>query len=115
MTWNKRLLLAVFLLIAVVFATTIEIDPPKEFRGTMQVNARITGCDFSPLRRSPLFFFGVRVDDQTAPYLRMNPKKMERSRFEDICRAKAYVRITYIAKKRIIGPVRFWIQSIDVA
>ena len=115
MTWNKPLLLIVLLVAVVAFVTTIEIEPPQKYRGTMQVTGRISECTFDSLNRSSMFFLGVKLSNPEAPYLRMNPERVDRARFERMCRDKPLVRITYKAKLRVIGPVRFWIEQIDGA
>ena len=113
MTWNKPLLIAVVLIALIAFVTTIEIQPPDKFRGTMQATGRIVDCDFGPLNRSPLFFLGLRLSDPKAPYLRINPRKSDKLQFEQLCQRRALVHVTYKAKQRIVGPLRFWIENID--
>lgn len=88
---------------------------PPHLQGTMKVSGRVIECDFQRLggfRGSSKFFVGLRLDSPGTPYFRANPKHKERDFYESLCSKRNPVTIEYRAKNRIIGPVRFWVESV---
>jgi hypothetical protein len=94
----------------------IKIDAPASLRGKLEAQGRITDCDFQGLGRyNSQFFMGVTLDTPGTPLLRFNGPSRERKTFEAMCSRKPAVRVYYHAIKRVLGPVRFWIDNISEA
>ncbi|MBD9480507.1 hypothetical protein [Pseudoxanthomonas sp. PXM02] len=99
--------------IAILMIGAIKTDVPAHLQGSLVIQGRIVDCDFQQIgRRGGDFFMGIRLDEPAAPYLRFNGRRSERSVYEALCARKPTVRVTYHAVKRIIGPVRFWIDDV---
>ena len=91
----------------------IEVELPPELRGDRLVEGKVVSCEFGNLtRHSDKFFLGITVSAEGAPYLRMSPLIKDKKRYQELCRTNAEVVVTYKAKKRLIGPVRYWVGEI---
>jgi len=111
-----RILLGAFVIIIGGMAIgNIEVDAPIELQGTHEVTGQIMTCDFGSLtKNSSKFFLGVTLSAEEAPYLRANPLLQEKQYYKEMCNSHSLVTVIYTAKKRLIGPVRFWMQKIEV-
>ena len=111
-----RILLGTFVIIIGGMAIgNIEVDAPIELQGTHQVTGEIMSCDFGSLtKHSSKFFLGVTLSAKDAPYLRANPLLREKQYYKKMCNSHSLVTVIYAAKKRLVGPIRFWVQEIEV-
>lgn len=102
-------------LLAVLVVGNIKISVPSELQGTLMAQGRIAHCDFQNIggRHGSEFFLGITLDTPGAPYLRFSTRRAERDRYKKMCSRKPEVEIAYRAVKRVIGPVRFWIEQIE--
>ena len=109
------LILVALVLVALVYGT-VKLDVPPHLQGTLIAQGRIDKCEFQRIgRHGGEFFMGVTLDAPETPYLRFNAPSSERDRYEAMCARKPAVRITYHAVRRILSPVRFWIQQVTEA
>ena len=82
----------------------------------LEAQGRVTDCEFRDLGRyNSQFFMGVTLDTPSTPYLRFNGPARERKDYEAMCSRKPAVHVYYHAVKRVLGPVRFWIDRISEA
>jgi|SaaInlStandDraft_7_1057024.scaffolds.fasta_scaffold172723_1 hypothetical protein len=111
---KKYLPLIILVLFGVALTiANIPVELHEELKGKFEVSGKIDSCEFSSLNEnSSQFFVGIKVVDDNVPVLRINPYKSERSVFEDLCERKIAIQVTYHAKKRLYGPVRYWIDTI---
>lgn len=111
----SRIVLGIFVVAVGGMAIgNIEVELPAELQGLHKIEGQISSCDFGDLtRHSEKFFLGVTLSADRSPYLRMNPLIRERRGYMELCRTNAEVIITYRAKKRLIGPVRYWIIKME--
>lgn len=111
-----RVLLAVLALAVGALAIgNIEIEQPPELRGSHQIEGQIVACEFGNLtRHNDKFFLGVTLSAADAPNLRANPLIREKKHYEGLCNQKPRARVFYTAKKRLLGPTRFWIERIEI-
>jgi hypothetical protein len=109
-----RILLGAFVLIIGGMAIgNIEVDAPIELQGNHQVTGQIMSCDFGSLtKHSSKFFLGITLSAKDAPYLRVNPLLREKQYYKEMCNSHSLVTVTYAAKNRLVGPIRFWVQEI---
>lgn len=114
----------VFLMLAVIgiplTVINIEVDPPAQYRQPMFAEGRIKSCEMAGLtsrkaRAAGLgkHFVGLTFESPDIPLLRVNIPSDQLPWYESVCTRKARVRVEYTAKKRLVGPVRFWIQGIE--
>lgn len=112
--WKKYAVACAAAMAAVLAVGAIKVDVPTDLRGTLVAEGRIVHCDFQRIgRRGGEFFMGVTLDTPGVPLLRFNGPSSERSRYEAMCTRQPDVRIAYHAVKRVLGPVRFWIDDLS--
>jgi len=111
-----RILLGAFVIIIGGMAIgNIEVDAPIELQGNHQITGQIMSCDFGNLTKySDKFFLGVTLGAKDAPYLRANPLVREKQYYKKMCKSHSLVTVIYAAKKRLVGPVSFWVKEIEV-
>ena len=111
-----RILVSAFVIIIGGMAIgNIEVDEPIELQGTHQVTGHVMSCDFGNLtKHSSKFFLGITLSAKDAPYLRANPLLREKQYYKKVCNSNSLVTVIYAAKKRLVGPVRFWVQEIEI-
>jgi hypothetical protein len=115
-TKSARLFLAILAAaVGALVVGNIEVELPPDYQGVHQTEGQIVACDFEGLGRySDKFFLGVTLDAAEAPYLRANPLIREKQNYVDLCSRKARARVYYTAKERVFGPIRFWIEKIEI-
>ena len=110
---NKYALAFAALVAAALVFGTVKLKVPPHLQGQLLAQGRIEQCEFRRIgRHGDQFFMGVTLHTPGTPYLRFNAPSSERDRYEAMCARKPTVRITYHAIKRLLGPVRFWIQDV---
>jgi hypothetical protein len=108
--WKLLALLGV--LVGGLAIANVEVAPPDGMQGQLEVTSAVRSCEFASLgKNSGRFFVGVRLRAEEAPLIRANPKHAERPAWEALCARKPSLLIRYHAKKRLLGPVRFWLDS----
>lgn len=109
---NGKLLALLGVLGAALAIANLEVAPPDNLRGQLEVTSAVRSCEFSSLgKNSGRFFVGLRLRAEEAPVIRANPKHAERTAWEALCTRKPPLTVRYHAKKRLLGPVRFWLDS----
>lgn len=114
----------VFLFLALIAISltviNIEVDPPPQYRQPMFAEGRIRQCEMAGISSRKVdaaglgkHFVGLTLDSPDTPLLRVNIPSDQLPWYESVCTRKARVRVEYTAKKRLVGPVRFWIQGIE--
>ena len=109
--FTRNLLIGLGCLIVVGGIANIEVEAPADVRGPHVARGRLVACEFSGVSGGN-FFVGMTLDTPGLPHLRHNPPNTQRSQYEAMCQRKPQVKVTYQAKKRLVGPVRFWITDI---
>ena len=99
--------------LSVLVIGTIKVSVPPHLEGQFTAQGQISQCTFKAIGRGGgEFFMSVTLDAPTTPLLRFNGSSSQRDSYEGMCDRKPVVRVTYHAVKRIIGPVRFWIDHV---
>ncbi|AWF80761.1 hypothetical protein BTJ40_08040 [Microbulbifer sp. A4B17] len=102
------------LLLGGLYLINIPMELPPEHQGIFEVTGKVESCSFRSLtKNSSKFFLGIVLAGSEKIY-RMNLKYKERYFYESLCKSKARVNIRYHAVQRLIGPIRFWVDSIEV-
>lgn len=103
----------VALLLGGLGIANIRIAVPPEYQGSFEISGKILNCDFSGLsKHSSKFFVGIVLQDSDKIF-RLNPLHRERKNYETLCENKTDVLIKYHAVKRLVGPIRFWVDSVN--
>jgi hypothetical protein len=108
---NWKLLALIVAVCGALGVVNIPVAAPVHLQGQLQVSGRLASCEFSSLGRSSRYFFvGVRLQQPSAPMIRANPELKRRREWESLCARKPVLHIYYHARKRLVGPVRFWLD-----
>jgi len=111
---SRSVLGVIVVIIAGMAIGNIEVELPPELQGGHRVKGRVSSCKFGKLtKHNDKFFLGITLGTGRTPYLRMNPLIKDKHRYLELCRNSAEVVVTYEAKKRLIGPVRYWVKEIE--
>ena len=95
--------------------SNIESELPEKYQGQMEMSGIITSCSVSKLgKKSDKYFLGITLDSDKSTLLQLNPLINDREVYAKLCNSNPPVSIKYHAKKRGDGPVRFWIDSIEL-
>jgi hypothetical protein len=107
----KPLYFLLFLGVSLTIAN-IPLELPEELQGQFEASGRIDSCEIANFsgNNTRKFSVGIKLDDKSIPVLRINPIHAERTIFEEICRTRVGIRVKYHAKKRVYGPITYWID-----
>jgi hypothetical protein len=114
---QKKNVIGILTIVALILGglsiANLRVDLPEEYIGQHSIKGKIQNCEIKDLGKSSYkFFVGVSLESSDKVY-RINPEKKEKSKYEFICTSKQSVTINYHAVKRLIGPVRLWVDSIN--
>ncbi len=92
--------------------SNIRVEPPLAFQGVLNESGSIRECEFKRLtKHSDKFFVGIVLVSSEKTF-RVNANHDERAYYESICNSKPVVDIQYHAVKRLMGPLRFWVDNV---